>query len=149
MAPKNAKQGKAKEAAKALGWRINIHSSVAVYVQIENMIKFALSAGKLGYSDQLPSVRELCEKLDVNPNTVAKAYRDLEVMGLLYTRRGMGVYVAKNAQSDAAKTVGREISSRIAEVAREAGAAGFDQGGVASQVKDNMKLGAAGKPIYT
>ena len=56
---------------------IDIHSSVAVYVQIENHIQFAIASGKLKHSDQLPSVRELSERLEVNPNTVAKAYRDL------------------------------------------------------------------------
>src|SRR5689334_5145904 len=70
---------------------IDIHSTVAVYIQIENHIQFAIASGKLKAGDQLPSVRELSERLNVNPNTVAKAYRDLEVMGLLYTRRGMGV----------------------------------------------------------
>ena len=74
---------------------IDIHSSVAVYVQIENHVQFAISSGKLKPGDQLPSVRELSERLEVNPNTVAKAYRDLEVMGLLYTRRGMCVFVNK------------------------------------------------------
>ena len=61
---------------------IDIHSSVAVYVQIENQVQFAIASGKLKAGDQLPSVRELSERLEVNPNTVAKAYRDLEVMGL-------------------------------------------------------------------
>ena len=52
---------------------IDIHSSVAVYVQIENHVQFAISSGKLKPGDQLPSVRELSERLEVNPNTVAKA----------------------------------------------------------------------------
>ncbi|KKK76305.1 hypothetical protein LCGC14_2864980, partial [marine sediment metagenome] len=76
-----------------LPWTINIHSALAVYVQIENQIRFAMSARKLNAGDQLPSVRALSDKLEINPNTVAKAYRDLEVMGLVYTRRGMGVFV--------------------------------------------------------
>ena len=84
--------------------QIDIHSSVAVYQQIENHVRFAISAGRLKPSDQLPSVRELSERLKVNPNTVAKAYRDLEVMGLLYTRRGMGVYVQRGIGPNVAKT---------------------------------------------
>jgi DNA-binding transcriptional regulator YhcF (GntR family) len=49
---------------------INIHSSVAVYVQIENTVQFAVASGRLKADDQLPSVREASEKLNVNPNTV-------------------------------------------------------------------------------
>ena len=77
---------------------VNIYSSVAVYTQIENEVQFAIASGKLKEGDQLPSVRELSERVKVNPTTIAKAYRDLEVMGLLYTRRGMGVYINKGVQ---------------------------------------------------
>ena len=98
---------------------INIHSSVAVYVQIENQIRAAIASGKLKPGDQLPSVRELSEKTQVNPNTVAKAYRDLEVMGLLYTRRGMGVYVNKGVQATCRKGCSKETVERLFEVVQE------------------------------
>ena len=81
---------------------INIHSSVAVYVQIENAVLFAVASGRLKAGDQLPSVIEASKKLKVNFNTVAKAYRDLMVMGIVYTRRGMGVFINKDAQVSAA-----------------------------------------------
>lgn len=104
---------------------IDIHSSVAVYVQIENHVQFAIAAGRLAPSDQLPSVRELSERLSVNPNTVAKAYRDLEVMGLLYTRRGMGVFVNKGVEGKCAEDCRRRIIGRMHEVLAEAKAAGM------------------------
>lgn len=104
---------------------IDIHSSVAVYVQIENHVQFAIAAGRLGPGDQLPSVRELSERLGVNPNTVAKAYRDLEVMGLLYTRRGMGVFVNKGVEQKCAEDCRRRIITRLHEVVSEAKAAGM------------------------
>ncbi len=104
---------------------IDIHSSVAVYVQIENHVQFAISSGKLKPADQLPSVRELSERLEVNPNTVAKAYRDLEVMGLLYTRRGMGVFVNKGIEAKCREECRRRIISRLHEVIAEARAAGI------------------------
>ena len=72
---------------------IDIMSRVAVYVQIEKHVQFDIASGRLKSGDQLPSVRDLSERLGINPNTVAKAYRDLEVMELLFTRRGMGVFV--------------------------------------------------------
>ncbi|MBI2424943.1 MAG: GntR family transcriptional regulator [Candidatus Hydrogenedentes bacterium] len=106
---------------------IDIHSSVAVYVQIENHIQFAIASGRLEAGDQLPSVRELSERLEVNPNTVAKAYRDLEVMGLLYTRRGMGVFVNKGIDMKCREDCRRKIVQRLHEVICEAKAAGMDQ----------------------
>ena len=104
---------------------IDIHSSVAVYIQIENHVQFAISSGSLKAGDQLPSVRELSERLEVNPNTVAKAYRDLEVMGLLYTRRGMGVFVNKGIEAKCREECRKRIISRMHEVVAEAKAAGL------------------------
>jgi GntR family transcriptional regulator len=104
---------------------IDINSSVAVYVQIENHVQFAIASGKLTAGDQLPSVRELSERLGVNPNTVAKAYRDLEVMGLLYTRRGMGVFVNKGIENKCREDCRKRIIQRMHEVVSEAKAAGM------------------------
>ena len=106
---------------------IDIHSTVAVYIQIENHIQFAIASGKLKASDQLPSVRELSERLSVNPNTVAKAYRDLEVMGLLYTRRGMGVFVNKGIEAKCREDCRKRIVNRLHEVVAESKAAGLNK----------------------
>ena len=104
---------------------IDIHSSVAVYVQIENQVQFAVASGKVKAGDQLPTVRELSERLNVNPNTVAKAYRDLEVMGYLYARRGMGVFIEKGVEAKCREAVRRRIIGRLHEVVAEAKAAGM------------------------
>jgi GntR family transcriptional regulator len=104
---------------------ININSSVAVYLQIENLVQFAIASGNLKAGDQLPSVRELSERLNLNPNTVAKSYRDLEVMGLVYTRRGMGVYINKGAEAKCRETCRQRIIERLHEVVSEAKSSGF------------------------
>lgn len=117
---------------------IDIHSSVAVYVQIENHIQFAISSGELKASDQLPSVRELSERLGVNPNTVAKAYRDLEVMGLLYTRRGMGVFINKGIDVKCREECRRRIITRLHEVCAEAKAAGMTKKDIIEVVDKSM-----------
>jgi len=104
---------------------IDIHSSVAVYVQIENHVQFGIASGEIKAGDQLPSVRELSERLGVNPNTVAKAYRDLEVMGLLYTRRGMGVYINKGIEGKCREECRRRVILRLHEVVSESKAAGL------------------------
>ena len=104
---------------------IDVHSSVAVYLQIENHVQFAITARRLSPGDQLPSVRELSERLDVNPNTVAKAYRDLEVMGLLFTRRGKGVFVKPDIESRCREACLNRITARMHEVMVEARVAGI------------------------
>jgi GntR family transcriptional regulator len=117
---------------------IDINSEVAVYVQIENHIQFAIASGRLKPGDQLPSVRELSERLGVNPNTVAKAYRDLEVMGLLYTRRGMGVFVNKGVEAKCREDCRRKIIGRLHEVAASAKASGMDEDEIVEVIKKSF-----------
>ena len=106
---------------------INIYSSVAVYVQIENEIQFAISSGKLKPGDKLPSVRQVSEIITVNPNTVAKAYRDLEVMGIVHTRRGMGVYINRDAQERCRGNCGVDLTKKVFQIAQEAKSMGLSK----------------------
>lgn len=122
---------------------IDIHSSVAVYVQIENHVQFAIASSNLKAGDQLPSVRELSERLEVNPNTVAKAYRDLEVMGLLYTRRGMGVFVNKGIEAKCREECRKRIIGRMHEVVAEAKAAGLAGKEVTEIVSKSLEFDAS------
>jgi len=119
---------------------IDIRSSVAVYVQIENQVQFEIASGRLKAGDQLPSVRELSERLQVNPNTVAKSYRDLEVMGLLYTRRGMGVFVNKNIDLKCREDCRRRIISRLHEVISEGKSAGMTKKEIMEVVDASMGI---------
>jgi GntR family transcriptional regulator len=77
--------------------RISLADGVPVYLQIVNQVKYLVASGRLRPAEQLPPVRKLAETLVVNPNTVAKAYRELEVAGTITTRRGAGVYVSEDA----------------------------------------------------
>lgn len=129
-----------------LNWNINIHSHLSVYQQIENLVLFALAAGKAKPKDQLPSVRELSDALKVNPNTVAKSYRDLEVMGYLYTRRGMGVFIADGAPAKAKKQMSGYVQTRLGEIAREAGACGLKIDPLIKTLRAEVKDST--KPIY-
>ncbi len=107
--------------------RVNIRSSVSVYEQIENQVKFAIASGKLKGTDQLPSIKELGDRLGINFNTVAKAYRDLEVMGLIYTRRGMGCFIQKGVQKKCREDCYTRVAKRVNEVVQEAKAAGISK----------------------
>lgn len=122
---------------------INIDSSVAVYAQIENQVQFAIASGKLKADDRLPSVRELSEKINANPNTVAKAYRDLEVMGLVYTRRGMGVYINKGIDAKCREGCRKRIIGRLHEVTTEAKAAGMSAQDIKAICKASLAVDAS------
>jgi DNA-binding transcriptional regulator YhcF (GntR family) len=75
-------------------FHLDPRSGVATYLQIVQQVKDALRLGVLDVGDQLPTVREVVSDLAINPNTVAKAYRDLEREGLVVARQGRGTFVA-------------------------------------------------------
>src|SRR5437660_7447137 len=75
-------------------FHLDPRSGVATYLQSVHKVKGALRLGTLDVGDQLPTVREVVADLAVNPNTVAKAYRDLEREGLVVARQGRGTFVA-------------------------------------------------------
>ena len=107
--------------------KVNLESSVPVYEQIENAVQFGIASGRLKSGGVLPSVRAMTEALGVNPNTVAKAYRDLVVMGYIQTRRGEGCYVTEGSQTKCRVECRRRIIARLHEVVSEAKAAGMTE----------------------
>ncbi|HEY2328595.1 MAG TPA: GntR family transcriptional regulator [Verrucomicrobiae bacterium] len=74
-------------------WKIELHSGIPAYKQIANRLTSAMADGTLKNGDRLPTIRELDEALNVNPNTVAKAYRELALKGLIDGQRGFGSFV--------------------------------------------------------
>lgn len=74
-------------------WKIELHSGIPAYKQIANRLASAMADGTLKNGDRLPTIRELNGHLDVNPNTVAKAYRELALQGLIEGQRGAGSFV--------------------------------------------------------
>jgi GntR family transcriptional regulator len=91
-----------------------------IYGQIADRVKFAVAGGVLRPGDLVPSVRELSKQLVVNPNTVARAYRDLQTEGLLESVRGMGLQVADGAV-DRCRAARREmVRQRLRQVIEEA-----------------------------
>src|SRR6516225_8979868 len=87
---------------------LSASDSRPIYAQIADRVKFAVAGGVLRPGDLVPSVRELSKQLVVNPNTVARAYRDLQTEGLLESVRGMGLQVAEGA-ADRCRVARREI----------------------------------------
>ena len=79
--------------------RPNPSSGVPVYLQLMEQVKDALATGALRPGEPLPGIRPLAEELVINPNTVAKAYRELEHEGVIELRQGAGAFVSQNAQA--------------------------------------------------
>ena len=72
---------------------IDVKSGVPFYRQIIDQIQFAIADGRLGCGDQLPTVRQLAVELKINPNTVARAYQELEIKGVVNTQMGTGTFI--------------------------------------------------------
>jgi len=100
--------------------QIDSSSSVPIFTQITNQIKYSIAMGAYRAGDKLPSVRELAVQLRVNPNTVVKAYRELERETVVYTQRGLGVYVSKDAPGISRKERKRIIDERLGAAVDEA-----------------------------
>lgn len=124
-----------------LVFSINPDGPIAVYIQIENHIQFAIASGRLKPGESLPSVRELSSRLNVNPNTVTKAFRDLELLGLITTRRGIGVKVANNARGACRKQVHDMVRSHLRDAVGECAAAGLTETQITKLVRDTLKSG--------
>jgi len=92
---------------------ISTKDGVPIYLQIVNQVKYRVASGRLRPGEQLPPVRRLAEDLLINPNTVARAYRELEAAKVLTTRQGAGVYVADTASPLARREQTRILKDRI------------------------------------
>src|SRR2546430_11258736 len=79
----------------AFHFRLDLHSGVPVYRQIIDQVQGGIASGALVAGDQLPTVRQLAVDLAINPNTVLRAYRELELGGLLETQQGTGTFITQ------------------------------------------------------
>ena len=106
-------------------FRVNERSPIAVYIQIQNQVQFAIASGRVKSGEALPSVRDLSAMLGVNTNTVTKALRDLELKQLIVSRRGVGVSVAENARARCKADVHDMVRKHLRDAVGECNAAGL------------------------
>ncbi len=99
---------------------ISPHDGVPIYQQIVNQIKYLVSSGRLAAGEELPAIRVLAEKLIVNPNTVARAYRELELAGIVEKRRTAGTYVSDQGSPLARRERVKILTDRIDALLAEA-----------------------------
>jgi len=107
------------------GFRLDLDSGVPVYRQIIDQVLGGMAAGALPPGFQLPTVRQVAVDLSINPNTVMRAYRELEIRGVIESLQGTGTFVShQDTKPDEAERQ-RRLSQLAADFVSRAGAAGF------------------------
>lgn len=106
--------------------RITPQSGLPIYRQIVDQMKYLVASGRLRPGDDVPPIRTLAEQLIINPNTVARAYRELEVEGLLTKRQGAGTYISNGGSPLAKEQRERILRERAESLAAEARNLGFE-----------------------
>jgi GntR family transcriptional regulator len=106
--------------------RISPNDGVPIYLQIVNQVKYLVAAGRLAAGEELPPIRTLAERLMINPNTVARAYRELEVAGVVVKRGTTGTFVSATGSPLARRERVRILTERIDALLAEARQLGFD-----------------------
>jgi len=115
---------------------LDLRSGVPVYRQIIDQVRAGIASGALTPGDQLPTVRQLAVDLAINPNTVLRAYRELELGGLLETQQGTGTFITqKKVRRDEAERA-RQLSQLAGEFLARAGAAGFTADELLEQLRE-------------
>jgi len=122
-------------------------SGVPIYLQIVQQIRSAVATGVLEEGEELPSVRELAVELAVNPNTVAKAYRELQRDGVISVARGSGTYVSTTPPSISRAEAAERLRSAARRVVAEAYSLGASRGELIQVIDEasNEVWGADGK----
>jgi GntR family transcriptional regulator len=107
------------------GFRLDAHSGVPVYRQLIDQVQAAIATGALRPGDQLPTVRLVAVELAINPNTVSRAYREMEIRGILDTQQGTGTFVADRQVEPLPEERERQLVQLVGEFVSRAGAAGL------------------------
>src|SRR5688500_19186722 len=105
--------------------RVSPTDGVPIYLQIVNQVKYLVAAGRLGPGEELPPIRTLADRLTINPNTVARAYRELEVAGVVVKRGTTGTFVSDAGSPLARKERVRILTERVDALLAEARQLGF------------------------
>ena len=125
-------------AAARFAFQLDVHSGVPVYRQLIDQVMGAIAAGMLEGGDQLPTVRQVAVDLSINPNTVVRAYRELEIRGTLETQQGTGTFVShKKVKRDEVERR-RQLNQLVSDFVARAGAAGFTLEELMEQLHDRQ-----------
>ncbi|MCF6176719.1 MAG: GntR family transcriptional regulator [Victivallaceae bacterium] len=100
--------------------KISYEGGVPIYRQIVNQIKQLVASGRLAVGSELPPIRKLAQSIVVNPNTVAKAYKELEYQGVIYTKQGAGCFVSDQVSPLSADERVRILSEYVQQLLTQA-----------------------------
>jgi GntR family transcriptional regulator len=117
-------------------FKLDLASGVPVYRQIMDQVMAGVAAGILATGDQLPTVRQLAVDLEINPNTVVRAYKELEIRGLLDTHHGTGTFIGSTKVKRSDIEHQRQLNQLVSEFVAKAGAAGFTLEELLEQLED-------------
>jgi len=117
-------------------FRLDLRSGVPVYRQIIDQVTFGIASGTLAAGDQLPTVRQVAVDLSINPNTVMRAYRELEIRGVLETQQGTGTFISQQKVRHDEVERQRQLSQLVGEFVSRAGASGFTVEELMEQLND-------------
>ena len=104
---------------------LDLNSGMPVYRQIMDQVRGGIASGALATGEQLPTVRQLAVDLQVNPNTVVRAYRELEFGGLIETQQGTGTFISAQRMKRPDAERERQLAQIVGDCVSRAGAAGF------------------------
>lgn len=119
--------------------RIDAASHTPIYEQVVAQVRGLVASGRLAAGERLPSVRGLAERLLINPNTVARAYRELERDGVVVSRQGHGVFVADQASPFRAAERRRMLAASVDRLFEEAAQLGLEPSDVHELVRVRQK----------
>src|ERR1700720_869971 len=117
------------------GFRLDAHSGVPVYRQLIDQVLAGIASASLAAGDQLPTVRQVAVDLSINPNTVMRAYRELEIRGVLDTQQGTGTFIAAQPAQIDDNDRARRLDQLLDEFIARAGAGGFTLAEVVEALK--------------
>jgi GntR family transcriptional regulator len=106
-------------------FRLDARSGVPVYRQLMDQIQAGLASGQLAAGDQIPTVRQVAVDLAINPNTVLRAYRELEIRGVLDTQQGTGTFISDRKMKQDGPERERQLDQIVNDFVARAGAGGF------------------------
>jgi GntR family transcriptional regulator len=106
-------------------FRLDGHSGVPVYRQLIDQVQGAMATGALRPGDQLPTVRLVAVELAINPNTVMRAYREMEIRGIVDTQQGTGTFIADGRAAPTKEERKRQLAQLVGEFVSRAGSAGL------------------------
>jgi GntR family transcriptional regulator len=128
---------------------ITLTDGVPIYRQIVNQVKYLVASGLLESGEELPPIRTLALQLKVTPNTIVKAYHELEISGLVHKRRGSGTFVSEGRLKLALRERRRVIDQRIDALLAEAHQLNFSTEDILRMIRERkaaMGSGIAAEP---